>query len=371
LSGAQISSLFVVWSVVGIVAEVPTGALADRFSRRLALVAAGMFQAAGYALWITAPGYAAFAAGFVLWGLGAAFGSGALEALLYDGLASVGAENQYSKVYGRVAAVGLLSQIPAAVAATVLFTTGGYDLVGWASVACCLGAAAVATRLPEAPAPAPAGPVHSPAEHEQDTDTDETRGRTGYFAVLRSGVAEAARSRAVWTAVVAVALVGSLDGIEEYFSLFAHEWGVATSLVPLSVLAVPLVGAAGAALAGGFARLRPHAVAILLATAVAVMAAAAVLRRPVGVAGIAVAYGLYRFVLVRAQAGLQQAIQGQARATVTSLAALGTDVAGVALYGAWAANQPMLVAGVSLAAAAALPWLVGRQALDDDRSLPR
>lgn len=370
MSGAQISSLFVVWSVVGIVAEVPTGALADRFSRRLALVAAGMFQAAGYALWITAPGYAAFAAGFVLWGLGGAFGSGALEALLYDGLTSVGAESHYLRVYGRVAAVGLLSQIPAAVAATVLFSTGGYDLVGWASVVCCLGAAAVATRLPEAPARGK--PLSRGSEHAAETATDGREANPdAYFAVLRSGLVEAARSPAVWTAVVAVAIVGSLDGIEEYFSLFAHEWGVATSLVPLTLLAVPLVGAAGAALGGGFSRLRPHAVAILLATAVVVMGGAAVLRRPAGVAGIAVAYGLYRFVLVRAEAGLQQAIQGHARATVTSLAALGTDVAGVALYAAWAANQPVLVAGVALAAAAALPSLVGRRALDDARSLPR
>ena len=34
LSGGQISLLFAIWSTVGIVAEVPTGALADRFSRR-------------------------------------------------------------------------------------------------------------------------------------------------------------------------------------------------------------------------------------------------------------------------------------------------------------------------------------------------
>jgi len=69
LSGAQISTLFLVWSAVGIVAEIPSGALADRFSRPAALVASGVLQAAGYALWIAAPGYLAFAAGFVLWGI--------------------------------------------------------------------------------------------------------------------------------------------------------------------------------------------------------------------------------------------------------------------------------------------------------------
>jgi len=355
LSDAQISSLFVIWSLVGIVAEVPTGALADRFSRRLALVAAGMLQAAGYGLWIAVPGYAAFAAGFVLWGLGGAFGSGALEALLYDGLASAGAESHYPRVYGRVAAVSLLSQIPAAVAATALFSTGGYDLVGWASVACCLGAAAVATRLPEGRARA--GPGHGPGEPVEDAGTDAAADEAGYVAVLVGGLIEAARSPAVGTAVAAVAVVGSLDGIEEYFSLFAHQWGIATSLVPLTVLAIPLVGAAGAAFGGSSTRVRPRILAIVLCSAVVVMGGVMVLRRPEGVAGMALAYGLYRFVLVRTEAGLQQRIQGRARATVTSLAALGTDLAGVALYMAWASNRPVLVAGVALAAAAALPRL--------------
>jgi len=151
LSGAQISTLFLVWSAVGILAEVPTGALADRFSRRGALAASTVFQAAGYVVWITAPSFLGFAAGFVLWGLGGALGSGSMEALLHDGVAAAGAEGLYPRVYGRVAATRLVSQLPAAAAATVLFASGGYALVGWISVACCLAAAVAASRLPEGP----------------------------------------------------------------------------------------------------------------------------------------------------------------------------------------------------------------------------
>ena len=103
LSGAQISALFAIWSAVGLVAEVPSGALADRFGRRAALVAAGVLQAVGYALWIgAARTFAGFAAGFVLWGLGGSLVSGAREALLYDGLAAVGAEACYARVNGWV-----------------------------------------------------------------------------------------------------------------------------------------------------------------------------------------------------------------------------------------------------------------------------
>ena len=35
--------------------------------------------------------------------------------------------------------------------AHLLFAAGGYELVGWVSVGCCLAAAALALRFPEAP----------------------------------------------------------------------------------------------------------------------------------------------------------------------------------------------------------------------------
>jgi len=64
LSVNEITGLFAMWSIVGIIAEIPAGALADRYSRRGALVASGLLQAGGYALWILLPGLPAFAGGW-------------------------------------------------------------------------------------------------------------------------------------------------------------------------------------------------------------------------------------------------------------------------------------------------------------------
>jgi MFS family permease len=345
LSDVQISSLLLIWTAVGIVAEVPSGALADRFSRRGALAAAGVFQAAGYVLWTAVPGYTAFAAGFVLWGLGGALGSGALEALLYDGLASVGGEAHYPKVYARVTAVSLLSQLPTAVAATVLFAAGGYPLVGWASVATCLAAAAVATRLPE---------TRPGAAEDVDRDDDGP----GYLAVLRAGVGEAARHPAVRAALVAVAVIGGLDAIDEYFPLLARDWGVATPAIPGAMVAIALAGAAGAALGGAASRLRPRTLAAILALAVAGFCAAALVHRPLAMAGMALAYGLYRLVLVVTDTRLQSQIEGASRATVTSVASLGTELTAAVFVAAWAVDRPWLVALIALGAAAALPLLL-------------
>jgi hypothetical protein len=336
LSDADISVLFVIWSGVGILAEVPMGAVADRFSRRQALVLAGVGQAAGYVLWTAWPGFPGFALGFVLWGLFGALASGTLEALVYDGLAAVGAQDRYSAVLSRIRVAELLAQLPTAGAATALFADGGYRLVGWVSVAMCLGAAALATRLPEA----------IPAAASVDTDDE-----LGYFATLRAGVAEAAARPTVRRAVLAVALLGGLDAFEEYFSLLANEWGVPVLAVPAAVLVIPVAGAIGAAVGGRHGRLRSALLGALLAAAAAVLFGSGLVHRPVALAGLGLFYGLYRLVWLVADARLQASISGRARATVTSVAELGTEFTCLAVYAAWALHQTAGIAVLVLAIA--------------------
>ncbi|GAC1361849.1 MAG: hypothetical protein NVSMB32_01440 [Actinomycetota bacterium] len=76
---------------------------------------------------------------------------------------------------------------------------------------------------------------------------------------------------------------------------------------------------------------------------------------PAGLAGVALFYGLYLLVLVVADARLQHQIEGSARATITSVAALGTEVGGVVLFAAWALGGLRLVAVLGLAVALVLP----------------
>lgn len=345
LSEARISLLFIIWSVTGFLAVVPSGALADRWSRRGALVASGLLQAAGYVLWIALPGFAAFAAGFVLWGLGGAFATGALEALLYEGLASVGAQGQYARVQGRVTAAALVSQLPAAAGATLLFSLGGYVLAGWVSIGVCLGAAALAARLPEARSCA--CPEARPA---------------GCPKNLRNGIAEAAAVPAVRAGVLAVAALGGLEGLEEYSGLLARDWGVPSAAIPIAILAIPMAGAAGAALAGAAGRLRPAGLSVILGAAAAGLAAAALLRQPAGLAAVAAFYALYQLVAVVANTRLQERIEGPARATVTSVGGLGTELSSLALYAFWSFGGAMVVAGMTAMIAAALPWWLRRAA---------
>ncbi|MDQ1536505.1 MAG: hypothetical protein QOE58_898, partial [Actinomycetota bacterium] len=283
MSGAQVSGLFGIWSLVGLVAEVPSGAVADRFSRRGALVAGGLLQACGYAVWILQPAFAGFAIGFVLWGLGGSLVSGAREALLYDGLLAAGAEDQYARISGWVVAAGLIADLPTAVAATVLFAKGGYLLVGWVSVGVCVAAATLAAGLPETGFPETGFPETGlPGAGLPETGLPETglpgaglpgasRGAdggagnaAGYLSMLRAGTAQAAAHPGIRTAVLAVALLGGFDAFEEYFPLVTRDLGVPVADVPLAMVPIALVGALGPALGGTVYRLRPAMLAALL-----------------------------------------------------------------------------------------------------------
>ena len=262
-------------------------------------------------LWTTLPGLPGFAGGFVLWGLGGALASGTQEALLHDGLDVAGAADQYARVQGWVGAAGLAAQVPAAGAATALFAAGGYLLVGWVSVATCVGTAVLAARLPESrDARRRMRPTRGAADAPGRTwrrcgTAWRRRPPAGRCAARcsRSGCSTGwtrSRSTSRWSPAIS---------------------GSSTVLVPSALLAIPLVGArrrgagrpgepagAGSALAG------------LLLRVPDLLAVVAEVPQPAALAGVALFYGLYRMVLVVADARLQERIAGPARATVTSVA---------------------------------------------------
>ena len=134
----------------------------------------------------------------------------------------------------------------------------------------------------------------------------------------------------------------SSQSTQEHFPLLAPEWDVPTALNPLAVLGTSLAGAAGAALGGAASRLRPWALTLVLATAAPALGAAGLLRHRSGRPG--------RRVLRPVPAGpghrgrrLQDRIDGTARATVTSVAGLGADVASFGVYAARALGGVTMV----------------------------
>lgn len=351
LSVWQISSLFFIWSATGVLFEVPSGAWADAVSRKLLLCVGPLLTAVGFGLWVWAPSYWAFALGFLLWGIRGALTSGALEALVYEELDRAGAADRYAQVMGRSKAAGMIAVVLAMGLAAPVLDLGGFPAAGVASIAACLLTAGVATLFPER---------RTPGGDEDD--------EAGWAAQLRAGLQEARHVRPVRTAVIVCAAVTGVWGaLDEYTPLLILDTGVAAATVPLLLLIIWSAATVGSLLAGRAAHLRtPWFVAIVVAAAV-LMAAGALTGTVSGIVAVAVAFGGFQLASVVADARLQARISGPARATVTSLAGMATDVSTLAVYAAYAALSGFTGNGGSFAVLA-LPYaLVAAWMLRSDR----
>ena len=268
LSTAAISALYILWSSTGIVLQLPTGVLADHVSRRLLLVIAGFLRVVGFGAWIVVPSFAGFAAGFVLWGLSSALQDGTFEALVYDELAAVGATGAYGRLTARSGTGGLIASAVATALAVPLFHIGGFELVGWVSVAVCAVEGFVSLSLPARPRVAEA-----------------SEGLRGYVDTLRTGIVEAATRPSVRGVVLLVALLPGLTAIDEYVPLVGRDYHVPTSVVPVFLLVITLTAAIGNWAAGRWWSLRGSRIAATLAIGAAALAASGLTDHAAGFTG--------------------------------------------------------------------------------------
>ncbi|MFE5189786.1 MFS transporter [Streptomyces sp. NPDC056628] len=347
----QISSLFALWSLTAVLLEVPSGVWADTVSRRRLLWIGPLLTAAGFALWVTVPSYAAFATGFVLWGAGGALGSGALEALVYDELDRRDAAGRYARVMGRARAARLLGTVASLGLAGPVLAWGGYRAVGGASVLACLVTAAVATLFPE--------------RRERPAT-----GHGGWTATLRSGLADVRGDRAVRGALLLVPAVAAVWGaLDEYVPLLVRDIGVPEAAVPYLVMLVWAAVTAGSLLAGPAERLGTRGLAALLAGAALALAVGAASRTLAGIALVGLAFAGFQLAEVLADVRLQHRIEESRRATLTSVASLGTELATIAAFGGYALLGADLAHG-TVFAVLAMPYLVTAAALTRARTTP-
>lgn len=126
LDFAAIGWLFAIWSLGYLVAELPSGILADYWSRRNVIVLGGVLRACGFALWLIWPGFAGYAAGFALWGVSIACTSGSFAAYMHDELRARGQHRLYTRYYGwtmSAASIGMLTGYVLAAILTLQYAT--------------------------------------------------------------------------------------------------------------------------------------------------------------------------------------------------------------------------------------------------------
>ncbi len=172
LSLTQITLLDTPFFVLIVLAEVPTGAVADRFGRKTSLMLGGLLFAAAVFIFGVATNYAVILVSYTAWGLAQTFQSGADAAILYDSLKRAGREEDFQKINGRLWALTSLAVLIAILIGAPIAdaTSLSFPIVLSAGIA--LLAVPVAASM------------HEPA-HERQATTES------YFGTVIRGVREA------------------------------------------------------------------------------------------------------------------------------------------------------------------------------------
>ncbi len=169
LSLTQITLLDIPFFLLVVAAEVPTGAVADRFGRRVSLVLGSTMIAIAFFVFGIADNYAVILISWTAWGFGQTFQSGADTAILYDSLKQIGREDDFQKINGRMWALTSFAALIAILIGAPIAAATSYTVPIFLSVGIALSAIPVAISM-----------------HEPRAEHDESREH--YFQTLFAGI---------------------------------------------------------------------------------------------------------------------------------------------------------------------------------------
>lgn len=337
LDYVQIAHLLAIWAAAVAVLEIPSGVLADLWSRRLSVCIALLLKAGGFLVWLLRPDFAGFALGFVLWGFQEALCSGTVDALLYDGLKAVGREDSFERIAGWGLAVARAAIGLALVLGGWVFSHNPAIVLVASSAAMVLGAAAALFMTDSRP-----DRNGRPQRHGQQTEPGGKRRVQGAAFDLWGAVREIGRTvRDAWAvaglvpfvlfAGFTVTVYGVLD---EYDFLFGTLHGVPVAWIGVwGLLRFTLEGIGGAlaprvARRLGGADLRP--LVAWIATAGILVVIGTLWMRPVLLPFYFVFYGMMAAAEVLVQGHIQRRIGSSGRATVSSIVSSVSTLFGIA-----------------------------------------
>ena len=219
LAYIQIGLMEVLFGIATVVAEVPTGAIADRFGRRVSLSLGALGFAAATALFATL-GFPSLIVGHLCMAISRTLMSGADDALLFDSLRQLKRTDQYERHAGRASAVATASLLAATIMSgplvsaldfrsVILFSAIGMGLAGLIALA-----------------------MREPPRRESDfSDTGHEasvpRSGTAIWSEIRAGARLALRTRPVlWTILLGGLLLATLDLPDFFIQPFIRSHGV-------------------------------------------------------------------------------------------------------------------------------------------------
>ncbi len=307
----ELSILFSIWALIGIATEIPSGALADTFSRKWLIVASGIIKASAFYTWYLWQDFYGYALGFLLWGFASSIRSGAWEALLHDVLKQQSKENLFTRHYGRIRAVGTAGVVLGEL-------MGGYLIIQGFSVVLLISAVI---------------PILASAQFAfmtTDPPVNEKVSKPGYLNHLRSGVHEAITNKSILYILLVFTFLIIASGIlDEYVNPIIFEHGFTMSTVAYLAAGIVLAEALGQAMSGRFSFLSLEQLLGCMAAATTIL----LLIQPLHGFWIPLCMALFFAIFGMAStlfAGqLQHQIKGSSRATVTSVVSLGDGIGAI------------------------------------------
>jgi MFS family permease len=150
LSLTQITLLDLPFFFLMVLAEVPTGAIADRFGRKWSLMLGSSLFAVAVFIFGIAESYPIILLSYGAWGLGLTFQSGADVALLYDSLKATGREEEFHKINSRLTALRSFSVLLAILIGAPIAEATSYSFAIVLSAGIALLAVPIAFSMHEA-----------------------------------------------------------------------------------------------------------------------------------------------------------------------------------------------------------------------------
>lgn len=300
LTPFQVSLTLMAWATTGFLLQIPSGVLADRWSRRWMLCAGQVVRVLGFLAWLYYPGFPGYLAGLTLWGVKSALTNGVFEALVYDELKAAGRPHDYARVMGGAWAVTAGSILVASLAASAAVRLG-YPWVLWASIAGGLACAASAVALPRARRSLPSG-------------------RPQYLAHLSQGFRFALGHRLIPAVIALLAFSQAFGGgLEGFWPIFGSKTGLSAPQVAVYAAAIAGAQALASANAHRLRRLSGPAFHGLFAAMGLALALAAWIFQPWTVVLVVVLAGGFKLIDVNFDARLHDAIPSEMRATLASV----------------------------------------------------
>jgi len=208
LSVTEIVWVEIAYAATVIVLEVPSGALADRWSRKYVLAGHLLFFMGNAVLWALAHDFRMFVAGVMLGAVHSALRSGTDLSLFYDTLKELGIEEKFARIKGEIAFYYGLVAMMAGILGGMLAAVWGMEITFWLTLVPVIIALVIVLSMTE------------PQIHRT---TDEVN----FWQHMKEAAGYVTKHDKIWQLIMIGVFMGAaMTLVDEYMSLYFVRVGI-------------------------------------------------------------------------------------------------------------------------------------------------